>query len=327
MTPPAFWLEGGPLSRALSPLGALVSLAGRLRGLWVRPKRAPVPVVCVGNLTVGGTGKTPTAIAIARALIGRGRKPAFVSRGYGGSARGPLCVDAATADARVVGDEAILLARVAPAWIGADRAAAAFAAAAAGADCLILDDGFQNPALAKDFSLVVIDGATGFGNGKVMPAGPLREPVARGLARADAALVMGEDRSGLLPRLARRLPAFAARLEPRGDFARLSGARVVAFAGIGRPQKFFDTLAALGAQVVRTFVFADHHPYLPTDIEPILADARRLDARPVTTEKDAVRIPEGQRRGMDTVAVAAEIDEKDRLFDLIAAALTRNGKA
>ncbi|MGE4526849.1 MAG: tetraacyldisaccharide 4'-kinase [Rhodospirillaceae bacterium] len=324
MTPPDFWIEGGPIARLLEPLGGLVALAGWLRRAVTTPWRAPVPVFCVGNITVGGAGKTPVALWLGRFLAAEGCKPAYLSRGYGGSAAGPLLVDPDIHDAETVGDEPLLLAAVAPTWVGADRVASAKAAVAAGAGCLILDDGFQNPRLAKTLSLVVVDGAVGFGNGKVMPAGPCREPVRVGLARADAVVLIGADAQNLAPRLGKRLPVFAASLAPRADAAQaFAGREVVAFAGIGRPEKFFATLTALGAKVVRRFAFDDHHPYSQADIQPILDEAYRRRDIPVTTEKDAMRLPPDQRQQVDVLAVEIAWDDPEPPQRLLRAALDR----
>lgn len=320
MKPPRFWISGGPLARLLQPVGLAVGAAARLRQALARPWCAGVPVFCVGNVTVGGTGKTPVALWLGRFLQAEGRAPAYLSRGYGGAEAGPLAVDPLVHDADAVGDEPLLLAAVAPTWIGADRVATARLAIAAGADCLILDDGFQNPALAKTCSLVVVDAGVGFGNGLVIPAGPCREFPKAALRRADAAVLIGDDRHRLRPRLERHLPVFAAHLEPRAA-ERLKGRDVVAFAGIGRPEKFFDTLTGLGARVVRRFAFDDHHPYVEDDIQPILDLAFETGAVPVTTEKDAARLPPDQRQQVDVVAVDVAWDDAAPVAALIRAKL------
>lgn len=316
MKPPRFWITGGPLARLLQPAGIAVGGIAALRQALARPWRAGVPVFCIGNVTVGGTGKTPVALWLGRFLKGQGRNPAYLSRGYGGVEAGPLAVDPLRHDADAVGDEPLLLAAVAPTWIGADRAATARLALAAGADCLILDDGFQNPALAKTCSLVVVDAGVGFGNGLVIPAGPCREFPKAALRRADAAVLIGDDAHRLRPRLERHLPVLAARLEPRAA-DRLKGRDVVAFAGIGRPEKFFETLAGLGARVVRRFAFDDHHPYVEDDIQPILDFAFETGAVPVTTEKDAARLPPDQRQQVDVVAVDIAWETPEAIAALI----------
>jgi len=303
MRAPEFWSTGGALSTLLTPLGAVFDLAGRLRRTWVRPVRPPIPVICVGNLVAGGAGKTPVAIALLSALTARGRAPHALSRGYGGSETGPIRVDPTRHTAGQVGDEALLLAAIAPTWVARDRAAGALVIAAAGGDVIVMDDGFQNPALAKDLSLLVVDGEYGFGNERLIPAGPLRERVADGISRADAVVVLHPDELGLADRFSARLPVLRARLSPTADGARLAGKRVLAFAGIGRPKKFFATLDSLGAVLVGCRAFADHHRYRPTEIEELLERAESLDALPVTTEKDAVRLPPPLRSRVHVLAV------------------------
>ncbi|MCW2237557.1 tetraacyldisaccharide 4'-kinase [Azospirillum canadense] len=312
MRTPAFWYRpAGPtesaLAWALSPIGSLYGLAGRLRMASRPPARVAVPVICVGNLVAGGAGKTPVCIALAEALKARGIEPAFLTRGHGGRERGPLLVDLGHHDAAGVGDEALLLAAHGPCWVARDRAAGAGAAVAAGARAIVMDDGFQNPALAKDLSLVVVDGAVGFGNGRLVPAGPLREPVARGLARADAVVVLGDDKAGVAAQVsaARPLPILHARLEPVPESRALAGRAVLAFAGIGRPEKFFATLESLGANVVDRVAFADHHPYRPEEVMALVDRAAMLGAVPVTTAKDAARLSDELRTLVRVVPVRA----------------------
>jgi tetraacyldisaccharide 4'-kinase len=312
---PDFWRSRGFVSTLLLPAAGLYAAAGALRRRMATPWRAPIPVVCVGNLVVGGAGKTPVVASLARLIAKGGAAPHLLSRGYGGSLAGPVRVDPDRHRADEVGDEPLLLAREAPVWVARDRVAGAREAVAAGADLLILDDGFQNPSLAKDFSLVVVDGAYGFGNGRVLPAGPLRETVSVGLARADAVAVLGEDETGAGARCG-RLPVLAAVLAPQ-DAAGLAGARVVAFAGIGRPEKFFATLGALGAQLVARHGFADHHPYTEAELVALFATAERAGARLVTTEKDRVRLPEAWRARVDVLRVAAEWREPEALLQLL----------
>lgn len=303
MRPPEFWASDDIRACLLSPLGALYGLAGRIRRQVARPLRLPVPVVCVGNLTVGGTGKTPLAMALAERLIGQGHRPHFLTRGYGGRLAGPIRVDVARHEVAEVGDEALLLARVAPTWVARRRPEGARAALAAGAELLIMDDGLQNPALVQDLAIVVVDGAVGFGNRRLLPAGPLREPIAAGLARASAIVLLGEDRAAVAPLLPDRLPRLEADLVHPPEAAALRGARVVAFAGIGRPDKFFASLASVGAQVVLTRGFPDHHPYREGDLQALAGEASRQGARLVTTAKDHVRIPPAWRRRVAVVPV------------------------
>jgi tetraacyldisaccharide 4'-kinase len=287
MRAPGFWWrKSGATAALLSPLAAIYgAVAGRR--LAQNGERAGVPVICIGNPTVGGAGKTPTAIAVARLLIGAGERPAFLTRGYGGKLSGPVRLETSHTAADV-GDEPLLLARVAPTVVSRDRVAGARHALAADATVIVMDDGFQNPALAKDLSILVIDGARGIGNGHVIPAGPLRAPLVPQLERAHAILIVG-DGAGAVP--ATKLPTFHARLAPdRAELANLGGRRVLAFAGIGDPQKFFATLAAAGVNAQIQRGFADHHRYRADEAAALLAEAERHDLTLLTTEKDLARL-------------------------------------
>ncbi len=300
MKAPAFWEHDGPLARLFEPAAALYAAAGAWRMRRVAPWRAPIPVICVGNVVAGGAGKTPVALD----LLGRLPGAHALLRGYGGRLAGPLRVRSSAHGYEDVGDEALLLAAHAPTWIARDRAAGARAAADDGATAIVMDDGFQNPSLHKTLSLLVIDGAYGLGNRRVMPAGPLREPFARALARADAAVILGDDGWGVAKRLPPDLPVLHGDLTPGPEAALLAGQKVVAFAGIGRPAKFFATLRGLGARVVASHPFADHYPYAPADIQPILDEAFQIGAVPVTTAKDAVRLPLDQRQQVNVLSVS-----------------------
>lgn len=288
MRAPAFWYTERPGLRAalLWPLALLWRMAARRRQARGLPQSVGVPVICVGNLTVGGTGKSPTVMALVAELQARGYAPHVLSRGYGGRLDGPVRV-APSHGAADVGDEPVMLSAFAPVWVARDRVAGARAAVAEGAGALILDDGFQDPALAKDLSILVVDAATGFGNGCLLPAGPLREPVADGLARADLVLRLGEGEG---PDTG-ELPVAEAEIAPLETGMPWRGLRVVAFAGIGRPQKVFDTLRDLGADLVATHAFGDHEPYPDAVLHRLLREAQAANARLVTTEKDAARLP------------------------------------
>jgi tetraacyldisaccharide 4'-kinase len=318
---PDYWRRRTVTPFVLMPAAWLTALAGALRQRLVRPWRAPVPVVCAGNLVAGGAGKTPLALALGDRLKASGVAVHFLTRGYGGREAGPLRVEPQRHTFREVGDEALLLARLAPTWVARDRRRGAAAAAAAGADLLVMDDGFQNPSLEKDLSFVAIDGGYGFGNRLVLPAGPLREPVARGLARADAAVMIGADRAELRGRLPRNLPVLEAQLVPGPEGELLAGRSLVAFAGIGRPDKFFQTLNALGAELVEAVPFPDHHVYKPDDIMWLAEIAATLGTRPVTTLKDFVRLPEEAKPMIDTLSVTLEFTDEAALDALLARVL------
>lgn len=303
MRAPEFWREPGPIPLLLSPLGGAFGLAGRIRRALAHPFDPGIPVICVGNLVAGGAGKTPVTISLLQTVRARGIEAHALCRGYGGTLPGPLRVDPAHHSAREVGDEALLLARAAPTWIARDRAAGARAAAATGARAIVMDDGFQNPGLKKHLSLLVVDGAYGFGNRRIMPAGPLRESIAAGLARADAVVVMGEDRAGIADIVAGTKPVLFAEIVPAAGETRPGAERVLAFAGIGRPEKFFVMLEGMGLHIVSRHAFADHHPYSDDEIAALIAKAQEANARIVTTEKDAVRLPPELRAKVDAIPI------------------------
>jgi len=295
------------MARSLAPLGYLYGLSVRLK---IR-KGASVgaPVICVGNLSAGGAGKTPVAIAIAEALRASGKKPFFLTRGYGGSEKGPALASRAHS-ADVMGDEALLLARHAQTVVASDRLAGARMAVKKGADALVMDDGHQNFALCKTLSLVVVDAETGFGNGFQIPAGPLREPVRQGLARADAVILMGDGEPDLHGFSG---PILRARLVAETD--RFSEQPVFAFAGIGRPEKFVRSLEETGALLTGSCFFPDHHPY--TDDEILELRAVAGEAALVTTEKDFVRMTVQQRQGIQILKVRAVFDDRQALERLL----------
>jgi tetraacyldisaccharide 4'-kinase len=287
--PGFWWKQPGFAAALLSPLAAIYG-AVAARRLAQSGARAGVPVICVGNPTVGGAGKTPTAIAIARLLIAAGAKPMFVTRGYGGRLAGPVAVEP-THTAVQVGDEPLLLARVAPTIVAEDRVAGARLAEARGASVIVMDDGFQNPALTKDLSLLVVD-ARGVGNGRVLPAGPLRAALAPQLDRASALLSVGDGTAAVESAArARALPVFRGHLEPDpAALASLRGRPVLAFAGIGNPEKFFATISAAGIEAPARRSFGDHHRYSVSEARALLREAERGKLQLLTTEKDLARL-------------------------------------
>ncbi len=332
MTPPAFWYasegrEAARMTRALlAPLSWLYGMAGAWRIRRARPVHAPVPVICIGNVTLGGAGKTPVARAMLAHLRARGVAAHALSRGHGGRLRGPVRADPASHSYRDVGDEPLLLARDGAAWIARDRPAGALAAAKAGAGAVVMDDGFQNPSLHKALSLLVIDAVRPYGNGKVFPAGPLREPLSAALARADAVVLMrGVSGEGADDPAAPDLselgldgfsgPVLTAHLAP---LAPPPPGPLIAFAGIGWPQKFFDALRDAGGEISEAASFPDHHPYAESDLAWLARAAEERGATLITTEKDYVRLPPLMRARARTFAVEARFDDPDAFAALLA---------
>jgi tetraacyldisaccharide 4'-kinase len=317
---PGFWWREDPThaARLLAPAG-LVYGALAARRMAREGAQAPCPVVCIGNFTLGGAGKTPTALAVAGLLGDLGRRPVFLSRGYGGRSPGPVRVEPERHGAAEVGDEPLLLARAAPAIVSRDRVAGARACREAGADVIVMDDGLQNPSLAKTLSIAVVDGAVGLGNGRVFPAGPLRAPAEAQWTRVHAALAIGEGAPGarvLAQARARGLPALRGRLVPDpAAAAGLRGRPVLAFAGIGRPDKFFASLREIGADLRETRAFPDHHAFTDAEAASLAAEATRRNLLLVTTEKDRVRLPPALP--VATLPVRLVLEEPEALSALL----------
>jgi tetraacyldisaccharide 4'-kinase len=324
MRAPDFWYENPNESIAfvLRPLGWLYGFVGRTRAKMVTPFRASVPIVCIGNLTAGGTGKTPVAIEIGERLKARGLRTSFLSRGYGADIPGAMIVDASEDTAAEVGDEPLMLSQHAMTVVSPDRPAGARLAVSRGAQVVVMDDGFQNPSLVKDLSFVVIDASKGFGNGCLIPAGPLRERAEDGLRRADAVIVMGTGHV-FLPV---EKPILRATLEPLPEErARLKDRRFVAFAGIGEPKKFFATIEDCGASIAARFEYPDHYAYSDDDLADLREAAARLDAPLLTTEKDLLRLDPELREGISALKVTAKFDPESgsKVDQLIEQCLTR----
>ncbi len=292
---PDFWYNPHATwaSRLLAPLGWLYGAITSAR-MARRGEKVALPVICVGNVTAGGAGKTPTTAALAALLASSGEKPFIISRGYGGTLAGPVLVDPATHSAAEVGDEPLMLAQDHKVIIARHRPDGARMARALGASIVLLDDGLQNAALRKDCSIAVFDGAVGTGNGRCVPAGPLRAPMAAQWPHIDIIIIIGEGAAGqeiAADARARHNPVFEASLSAEPTVAaRLRGQRVLALAGLGRPAKFTATLRQVGAEVAATAFFPDHHPYSRTDVSRVAAQARALDVPVVTTRKDAMRL-------------------------------------
>jgi tetraacyldisaccharide 4'-kinase len=317
MRAPDFWTHNDGLSRVLAlllwPFAWLYGASVRWKMQRAKPLRPRAKVICVGNLTVGGTGKTPVTARIAKLLSKRGLRVFVLSRGYGGHVRRATVVDPEQDTARDVGDEALILAATTPVIVSRDRREGAALADKLRADVIVMDDGHQNFLLEKDLSLVVVDAEQGFANGYVVPAGPLREPVRQGLSRADAVILVGDGEPALDGFVGTVLRAHIA----TEDVPELAGRKVVAFAGIGRPDKFFQSLRKLGAEMAHANPFPDHHVYTASDIARLRAKARAADAALITTEKDFVRLTALEREGILVLPVEAVFDEAAQLRDLL----------
>lgn len=317
---PRFW--GDPTSRVaalLSPLSALYAAGRRIHQSARRSYRSALRVICVGNIVAGGSGKTPAVIALAHFIRERGlfKNPCVLTRGYGGALTGPTLVDLDHHTAADVGDEALLLAHHAPVIVSRNRVAGAKLAEISGADIILMDDGFQNPSLHKNLSLLTIDAEYGLGNGRLIPAGPLRETLSSALQRADAVLSITPPGSTAIdgPWNHTQKPVLRAALIPAANMD--PATPLIAFAGLGRPEKFFKTLTALGAQVIATHAFADHHPFTDADLAPLAAQAEEKKAMLITTEKDYVRLPPAYRDKVAVLPVELRFESPDDVLNLL----------
>ncbi|MGB4056569.1 MAG: tetraacyldisaccharide 4'-kinase [Alphaproteobacteria bacterium] len=295
---PDFWYRKNEtvpaIEKILTPFSLLYRIGYELHQRSATPQKADIPVVCIGNINAGGTGKTPTALALMETLreTGVAKNPFFLLRGYGGGERGPLRVDPARHDSWATGDEALILAAFAPTIIAADRAQGVQLALKQNADLVLMDDGLQNPGIHKDIKIVVINGEMGFGNGKMIPAGPLREPLEKGMTRADIFILIGDDKRNTAAILPKDKPLIRAKLEPGNAIAFDKTKKYLAFAGLGYPKKFFNFLSEkIGLNIVKTISFSDHHPYTEQDLKTLHDLATKWEAELVTTHKDFLRLP------------------------------------
>ena len=329
MRPPEYWYSPrgnqNILSRLLAPLGSLYARATANRVAKAPKVSAKCPVICVGNLNVGGTGKTPTVIAITQLCQDLGARVCVVSRGYQGSLEGPVEVDPKRHLANETGDEPLLLAAFSRTIVSKDRAKGVLAAMNLEPDVILLDDGHQDSSVEKNLSIVVVDAEKGFGNGLCLPAGPLREPVSQGLKRADVLLSIGDHtaQSRFLDNWAGKpsIKHFTAKLSPLETGMTWSEGEYVAFAGIGHPEKFFTTLESLGAQIVHCEALGDHEKLSPTLFARLKSFADQQGAQLVTTEKDAARLPNNFRSKVLTLPVRLTLNQPDAVKDLISHSL------
>ena len=321
MKTPKYWQSNSFISKLLTPLGYIYGGLTGLRIKLKKPKKAEIPVICIGNITAGGTGKTPVSISVAKLLSGEMFHPYFVSRGYGGKLQNVI-VNNKKHTARDVGDEPLLLSAQAPVVVNADRYKAAQKGTEQGADVVIMDDGFQNPGLHKDLSFLVFDGHYGIGNGKIIPAGPLRETLENGIKRANAVIILGKDKHNLAQRCG--LPVFFGHTEAAQTT--INNQDVIAFAGIGHPQKFYHTLKQQGFNVVKTIDFPDHHFYTREDLDAIVKEAQKLNAQIYTTGKDFVKIPPLYSQDINVLEIAVVWDKPEELLNFIKQKIQKSDK-
>jgi tetraacyldisaccharide 4'-kinase len=315
MKTPEFWQSHNRISDLLVPISTIYDAISRSRRSRAKTETLPVPVICVGNLIAGGAGKTPVALAIGKLLKQKGINAFFLSRGYGGEWQGPALVNPSVDRSLHVGDEPLLLAKILPTVMAKNRLAGGRFAIEQGAKTIVMDDGFQNMSVAKTLSLLVIDGQIGFGNGRLIPAGPLRESLASGFARADAIVLINASQT--LPPLPAGKPVLRAVVSPTESAREFKGKRVLAFCGMAYPQKFFATLEAIGAEIVHTDVFPDHYRYWGSEIKKLARQADARDAVLVTTAKDAVRMSPAWRSRVSVVDIELTFENPRELEALL----------
>ena len=315
---PKFWYykKDTFLSNTLYPLSLVFRLGTKMRKLVSKEKKAKLPIICVGNIVVGGAGKTPVALKIGNMLKKAGYQPHFVSKGYGGLEKNNTLVKDWHSP-KSVGDEPLLLSEIAPTWIGLDRNKSFHLAKEKGADCIVMDDGFQNPTLQKDFSIVVINGEQGFGNKRVIPAGPLRESINRGLARTNLVIAIGEIDNSVKKKIPKHIPMIGANFKIMEDELMVRGQRVTAFAGIAYPEKFFNSLKFIKANIVDQISYSDHHIYSENDLLNLAEIANKHQSILVTTKKDIVRIPKSFRSLVKTVDGFIQFDDEKLLLEIL----------
>tara|TARA_B100001175_G_scaffold271433_1_gene244124 strand:- start:218 stop:1207 length:990 start_codon:yes stop_codon:yes gene_type:complete len=315
---PKFWYlkRDSLLSNSLYPFSLLFRLGTKIRNLLSRERKTTLPIICVGNIVIGGAGKTPVALKIGNMLIKAGYKPHFVSKGYGGLEKNNTLVKDWHSP-QSVGDEPLLLSEIAPTWIGLDRNKSFQLAREKGADCIVMDDGFQNPTLQKDFSIIVINGEQGFGNKRVIPSGPLRESINRGLSRTNLVILIGEISDEVRNKIPKHIPLIAANFKIKEDEMILKGQRVTAFAGIAYPEKFFNSLKLVNTNIVDKISYSDHHIYTENDLLNLAEIANKNKSILVTTKKDMVRIPKNFRSLVKTIDGFIEFDDENLLLEIL----------
>ena len=327
MQAPKFWQKSDKQSIAsimLLPLALIYKNIGLMRQKLVNQYKANIPVICIGNIVAGGAGKTPVALYLGQYIKKKSINIHYLSRGYGAKLSGVIKVDINNHSAIDVGDEPLLLAEIAPTWIAKNRVDGVKAAVDSGADIIIMDDGFQNPYLYKDLSLVVVDTAVGFGNGKIIPSGPLRETIKNGLSRADGVILIGDEEMPVELSKFDSDKIYHATLKPDIDWVN-DGGKYVAFAGIGRPSKFFSSLKLAGVKISQCYSYGDHYNYKNSDLEYLRKKAKQYSAKLITTKKDILRISKQQRKDIAVFPIMLYCRESKNFHRQVDKILTDNG--
>ena len=323
MKAPSFWHIDGLVPKILEPAANVYNIISIINRTLISRTNIGVPIICVGNIVSGGAGKTPIALSIGK-ILGKNYNVGFLTRGYGGSVAGPVQVKTDQHTIDEVGDEALLLTKVAPTWVSKNRKAGAFSAKAAGVEVIIMDDGFQNPSVHKDLSLIIIDGPYGFGNGRVIPAGPLREKISTGLIRADIIVVIGECSEATKLQFPPDLPVFYASISPDISNTAFSNKNVIGFAGIGRPEKFLTTLKGMDLNILDFIPFPDHYRFSEIEILNLYSKAIKLNAYLVTTVKDLTRVPKNVSHLCKPITVSIDWEDEPKLKELLYATVNQN---
>ena len=315
---PKFWYlkRDTFLSNSLYPFSLFFRLGTKIRNLIGKERQSKLAVICIGNIVIGGAGKTPVALKIGSMLKEGGYNPNFVSKGYGGLEKNNTLVKDWHSP-KSVGDEPLLLSEIAPTWIGLDRNKSFELAIGNGADCIVMDDGFQNPNLQKDFSIIVINGEQGFGNKRVIPAGPLRESISRGLSRTNLVITIGKISDSVKEKIPKHIPIIGANFKIKEDDLILKSQKITAFAGIAYPEKFFNSLKLLKANIVDEITYSDHHIYSENDLLYLAEIANKNKSILVTTKKDMVRIPKSFRSLVRTIDGFIQLDDEKLLLEIL----------
>tara|TARA_B100001540_G_scaffold180375_1_gene159077 strand:+ start:1092 stop:2099 length:1008 start_codon:yes stop_codon:yes gene_type:complete len=322
---PKFWYQKKDTlySASLYPFSLLFRFGTIVRNFISTKKSSPIPIICIGNIVVGGAGKTPVSLKVGKLLIKSGYKPHFISKGYSGLIKESTLVESWHSPSSV-GDESILLSEIAPTWIGNDRVKSSYLAMQNGADCLIMDDGFQNPSIEKNFSIIVINSEQEFGNKRVMPSGPLRESIKRGLDRTNLVIVIGEITNDLRKIIPNQIPIIDANFDIKDTNQIFKGKKITAFAGIAYPEKFFNSLRDQGGKLVKEISYSDHHIYTENDILSLAESANKTKSILVTTRKDFVRIPKTYRSLINTLDGEIVFENEELLTEIITNVIENN---